>query len=138
MDIEGMESEQQTQLLPFHVPKKMIVSLKGEVKSLHKVQEGTYILAPEPVNGKPCWIQENGKNAIWRFNDKKVEGWANGLKKHSGSSMYMLFKLFTTDDLPYETEKWRYLKNGKWIEAPKDVHGIGAVVVKSGNQVLNK
>ena len=133
MDIEGKESLPFH--VPFHTPKKLIVSLRGEVKSLHKVLEGTYILAPKPENGKPCWIQEFGKNAIWRFKDKKVEGWANGLRDHIGFSMYMLFKLFTKDDkdLPDETENWEYLKNGKWIEAPKDAYGIGSVVVELGN-----
>ena len=179
MDIESRELESQTTVstvltdaisLPFYLPQKLCVSLKTitffwpphclncndtpedyYVKSLHQALEGTYILAPEPVNEEPYWVQENGKNSIWKFTNEYEEGWAIGSTEYLGRNEYecMVLTLPIVDcqsenildvptadgnDGPKNTAQiWRYFKNDKWIDVPKDIWGNRAVVVKSGN-----
>ena len=120
------------------------------LKSLHQAQEGTYILAPEPVNEEPYWVQENGKNSIWKFTNEYEEGWAIGSTEYLGRNEYECMVLTlpivdcqsenildapAADDNDWPTNEakiWRYFNNDKWIDVPKDIWGNRAVVVKSG------
>jgi hypothetical protein len=91
----------------------LIVTLDGNAKLAHSIREGHYILTSIPVNGKQCWIQEQGSNAIWY--DKKFRNWKIGGKKHNGTSTSSLYS--TNDALrPEEATTWEYWNDdGGWL-----------------------
>ena len=91
----------------------LTVTLDGGAKLAHSNREGHYILTSFPVNGKQCWIQEQGSNAIWY--DKKFRNWKMGDKKHNGTSTCSL--LSTSDALgPEKATTWEYWNDdGGWL-----------------------
>ena len=91
----------------------MIVALDGGTKLIHSTREGHYILTSIPVNGKQCWIQEQGSHAIWY--DKKFRNWKIGSKKHRGTSICSLHS--TNDALgPEKATTWEYWNDdGGWL-----------------------
>ena len=95
----------------------LIVTLDGDSKLFHSNREGHYILTSTPVNGKQCWIQEQGSNAIWY--DKKFRNWKMGDKKHNGTSTCSLHS--TSDTLgPEKATTWEYWNDdGGWLTTSK-------------------
>ena len=90
----------------------LIVTLDGNAKLAHSIREGHYILTSIPVNGKQCWIQEQGSNAIWY--DKKNTGWSIGSKKNLGTDKC---DLHSTNDTtgPEEATTWSYWNKKEWM-----------------------
>ena len=88
----------------------MIVTLNGQAKYAQSIRAGIYVLAPNLVNDKPHWLQDQGSNAIWHR--KRYVGWRIG---NLGSS---LGGLYSTDDEPgpQEASTWNYYNyDKKWI-----------------------
>ena len=71
-------------------PKKLIITLFGKAKDTC-CTEGIYILCNcgRPVNGKPHWLQENGKNSLWYH--KEGSNWKIGSKIYMGSSRCLMY-----------------------------------------------
>ena len=106
----------------FKGPMELIVTLKnGSLKNAleHKEVEidGIYNLGPDlnNTNGKPYWLQENGKIAIW--NNPDFNNWIFGPKESIGSNRY--YGLSSSSEKstgPYDA-KWTYspgMLYGKW------------------------
>ena len=89
----------------------------NDVKDRWSKKEGIYVLASTKVNGKPNWLQEGGKNAIWY--DGVRENWLLGSASKLGSSTAKLITNTKWDTentgtaLPHATP-WKYHLNGKW------------------------
>ena len=93
--------------------------MKGDAKYAQSTREGAYILTSNLINGKPHWIQNSKRNAIWYNIDFGV--WNIGLLKNLGSIKTGIVSLDSTNNTsPIEATTWAYVKNGKWITAPAD------------------
>ena len=86
---------------------KLIVTAKGEAKDTQSSRAGIYILGPNPVNGKPYWLQNSSSNAIW-YDDKQGR-WHIAPLLSSGW-------IYSPDDVatPQVATTWKYY-NKKWI-----------------------
>ena len=96
----------------------MIVTLEGEAKDAHSSSAGKYILGPDPVNGKPHWLQDQGSKAIWHFKDD--EAWVIGLKEDLGSILALIAS-FDEVASPQEATSWQYNDGKEWIKTSDDV-----------------
>ena len=94
-------------------PSKLIVTLKGEAKDAQSSSAGMYVLGPNPVNGKPHWLQDPGSNAIWNLKNSKF--WLIGLQDDLGGSRSV--SIFSTDEVasPQEATNWQYYDGKEWI-----------------------
>ena len=113
-------------------PSKLFVRLKGDAKYAQSTREGIYNLAPNPINGKPHWIQDTKRNAIWYNIDFGV--WNIGLLKNLGSIKTGIVSLDSTNNGPFEASNWAYVKNSKWVTASAD----SVVVVEDSNIPFRK
>ena len=97
-------------------------------KSVHSSKEGYYIPQTDHVNKKPCWIQENGGNAIWWHISKKKGFWIIGTEEKLGG---WVSGIYSTDDVedPTQALTWNYWSDDwKLIDNDNDIF-----VTKSGN-----
>ena len=93
-------------------PLKLVVTAKGEAKNTQFSRAGIYLLGPNPVNGKPHWLQNSSSsNAIW-YDDKNGD-WNIGPIKNLGTDKA---KIYSPDDVagPQVATTWKY-RNKKWI-----------------------
>ena len=90
---------------------KLIVTAKGEAKDTQSSRAGIYVLGPNPVNGKPHWLQNSSSNAIWYDNENG--DWNIGPPKNLGSDEA---EIYSPDDVagPQVAATWKYY-NKKWI-----------------------
>ena len=75
-------------------PLKLIVTAKGEAKDTQSSSAGIYILRPNPVSGKPHWLQNSSSNTIW-YDDKNGD-WNIGPLKDLGSDKA---EIYSPDDV---------------------------------------
>ena len=90
---------------------KLIVTAKGEAKDTQSSRAGIYVLGPNPVNGKPHWLQNSSSHAIWYDNENG--DWNIGPPKNLGSDEA---EIYSPDDVagPQVATTWKYY-NKKWI-----------------------
>ena len=91
------------------VPKRLKLSLNGDVKEKWSSIEGIYILDSSYVNGKPYWLQENGPYAIWFDKD----GWNLHHESYLGQSLATLRSRITQTNLPHDVT-WEHCLNDEW------------------------
>ena len=89
----------------------MIVTAKGEAKDTQSSRAGIYVLGPNPVNGKPHWLQNSSSNSIW-YDDKKGN-WNIAHQDNLGSG---IGGIYSNNDVagPQVATTWHYYDN-KWI-----------------------
>ena len=88
----------------------------GAAKDAQSSVEGTYILGPNLINGKPHWLQEGGSNAIWEKLGEKGY-WIIGGIHLLGERYSNSLKSSHASVGPLEVTKWKYLHDGwKWSE----------------------
>ena len=102
----------------------MLVTLHGDVKGRHSKLEGHYILQTDPVNEKPCWVNEGG-TAIW-YHKHKTGYWRIEHIKNLGT---VISGICSPDDVedPLQALTWEYYDGDYFIES-KDI-----LVTRPGN-----
>ena len=69
--------------------------LRNDLKEKWNTSEGVYVLGSTKVNGKPHWLQEGVKHAIWY--DDKLLNWKLGDISQLGTS-HIIFQTKKEED----------------------------------------
>ena len=70
------------------------------------------------INGRYYWISVDGKQAIWY--DPNYNNWKIGSKGNLGSSTAGLKSIYATACPSDDGNKWKFVKDGNWIDAGND------------------